>query len=79
MDDRLQELANQGADITVKLRRQNAFVQIRIDGNTYKGSGGNLEKATNRVMEAFQSRATSIKRERKNKEALRDELLEHGF
>lgn len=79
MDDRLQDLANQGADITVKLRRQNAFVQIRIDGNTYKGTGGTLEKATTRAMEAYQNKTSSIKKERREKAAFRDELLDYGL
>lgn len=79
MDDRLQLLADQGADITVKLSRKRAFVQIRMSDNTYKGSGGNLTKATDRVLEAFNSRSSSVKKERRAKEEFREELLEYGL
>lgn len=76
MDERLQLLADQGADITIKLRRQNAFVQIRIKDDTFKASGGTLVKATDRVLDAYHSKTTSIRKERRNKEREREMILD---
>lgn len=76
IDERLQDLANNGADITIKLRKQNAFVQVRTKTDTYKASGGTISKAVDRVMEAYYSGSQSIKNKRKEKEELRERMLE---
>ena len=47
--------------------------------DTFKGTGGTLEKATDRACAAYSSRSSSIKKERRAKEAFREELLEHGY
>lgn len=79
MDTRLQEVASSGADVTIKLTKVNAFVQIKFEGQTYKGTGGNLEKATNKVLEAYNSHTRNIKNLRKEKERFKLSLLEDKF
>lgn len=75
-DTRLQEIVQNGADVTIKLTKRNAFVLIKFEGQSYKATGGNLEKATNKAMEAFNNHTKNIKNLRKEKERLKERLLE---
>lgn len=79
MDTRLQEVAASGADVTIKLTKVNAFVQIKYEGQTYKASGGNLDKATNKVLEAYNSHKKNIKNLRREKERFKSSLLDENF
>lgn len=76
MDDRLKALADRGADITIKLRRGNSFVQVRFDKETYKATGATPEKAIDRVLEAVHSGTKNIKAKRREKEALRRNIMD---
>jgi len=76
MDERLKSLSDRGADITIKLRKQNAFVQIRYEKETYKASGGTFEKAVDRVLESIKTDSKNIKAKRREKEHLRQEIME---
>jgi len=80
IDERLVQLINDGAEITIKLRKSNAFVQIKLrDKNeTFKASGADFDKALDRACEAIHSDNTSIRKARREKERLRKELLEDG-
>jgi hypothetical protein len=76
MDERLKSLADRGADITIKLRKQNVFIQIRYDRETYKASAGSFEKAADRVLDALKSETNNIKAKRREKEKFRQDTLE---
>lgn len=76
MDERLQQLANEGADITIKLSKKAAFVQIRTKEDTFKGAGSNFDKAADRAVEAYHSKLTSVRKERRNKEREREMIFE---
>jgi len=76
MDERLKSLADQGADITIKIRKQNSFVQIRLDKDTYKATGGTFEKAVDRCLEAMKSDTKSIKSKRREREQEREDLMD---
>jgi hypothetical protein len=76
MDERLKSLADRGADITIKLRKQNVFIQIRYDRETYKASGGTFEKAADRVLDALKSDTNNIKTKRREKEKFRQDTFE---
>jgi hypothetical protein len=76
MDERLKSLTDRGADITVKLRRQNAFVLVRFEKETYKATGSTFEKALERVLDSINNRAKNIKAKRREKEHLRQDIME---
>ncbi len=79
MDTRLQEVALTGADVTIKLTKRSAFVQIKFENQVYKATGGNLDKATNKVLESFAAHTKKTRQLRKDKERQREELLEDTF
>lgn len=76
MDERLKSLTDRGADITIKLRKQNAFIQVRYEKETYKATGGTFEKALERVLESVKNNTKSIKGKRREKEHLRQDIME---
>lgn len=70
MDSRLQDLCNNTtAEVTVKLSRSFCLVIIRHEGQTYKASGVSVQKATDKVLEAFGKHRDNIKELRREKEA----------
>lgn len=79
MDTRLQEVAQNGGDVTIKLTKRNAFVLIKFEGQSYKATGGNLDKATNKAMEAYNNHTKNIKNLRKEKEKFKNNLLSEVY
>lgn len=76
MDERLEGLIRGGADITIKLRKQNTFIQVRFEKDTYKASAGTFEKALDRVCESIHNKTKNIKAKRREKEHLRQDIYE---
>lgn len=76
MDERLLSLVNGGADVTVKLCKQNTVIMVRYEKNTYRATGGTFQKALDRVLESIKSQTKSNKTKRREKEALREEILD---
>lgn len=76
MDERLQLLISDGADVTIKLSKSCSFIQLRKGNETFKASAGNLPKAIDRVLDAYNGKTSSIRGDRKKKERQRERLLE---
>lgn len=79
MDDRLQLLVSDGADVTIKLTKASSFVQIRKNNDVFKGTGGNLTKAIDRALDAYNGKTKSIRGERKKKEIQRERQLDKAY
>jgi len=76
MDERLKSLITSGANVTIKLHRQNTFIQVRFEKETYKATGGTFEKALDRVLDSIKNQTKNIKTKRREKEHFRQDLLE---
>lgn len=76
MDERLLSLIQGGADVTVKLRKQNTFILIRLGDESYKASAGSFEKALERVLDSVNRDSKSHKHKRREKEKLRQDIME---
>jgi len=79
MDERLQLILNEGAEVTIKCTRSNAFVQIRKENEVFKGSSNNITKAIDKVLESFHGKDKNIRIERKRKERQREKQLNRAF
>lgn len=79
IDERLSNLIDKGAELTIKIRRSNVFVQAKIyDGNVvHRASAGTLEKAIDRLCASVSSDNVSIKKARRQKERLKREIMEN--
>lgn len=68
ISEHIQQLADEGCEVTIKVTRKASFVRIDIKGGKecYKGSGGSLTKAVERAIDAKNSKKNAkTKREKR--------------
>jgi hypothetical protein len=79
IDERIQSLANSGAEINIKIDKRRAVVIVSLEEETYSASGKNVETALERCLSAVGNHDKNVRAKRKQKEIRRQELLDESY